>query len=386
MAMNRKKESELRSDRPPPEGLDRPRSEGETPPGVRPDERSGKTPGGPGRPYRPLRFIALFLILLLGLVFGLRYYLHARVVESTDDAYIEAHVVQVSPKVAGHVIEVDARDNQEVRKGDPLVVIDPRDFEVRLAQARAAEGAARGKLKQAETQLPVSRAALGQAQAEVTVAETTASLRETDLKRLQQLGPELVSQQQLDQAESAARSARAQLLAARRRAAGAEAQVASAESQVQTTQAEVAQAAVAVQQAELELSYTHIAAPEEGRVTRRSVEPGMYVQPGQALLAIVPRQVWVVANFKETQLTDMRPGQPVELRVDAYPGRRFQGHVDSIQAGSGARFSLLPPENATGNFVKVVQRFPVKIVFDGPSGDAPFLAPGMSVRPEVRVR
>ena len=336
-------------------------------------------------PYKNPRLIALFLLLLIGAIFGLRYYLHARQVESTDDAFIEAHVVQISPRVAGHIAEVRVRDNQEVKKGELLVAIDPRDFEVRLAQARAEAAAARGKLRQAETQLPVARANLGQAEAEVQVAETNAAQRESDLKRVERLG-ELASRKEVDDATAAVRTARAQLTAAKRRMAGAEAQVAYTESQVKTAQAEVDQTAVAIRQADLQLTYTQLTAPEDGRVTRKSVEPGVYVQPGQALMALVPRQVWVVANFKETQLTDMRPGQPVDIQVDAYPGKVFRGHVDSIQAGSGARFSLLPPENATGNFVKVVQRFPVKIVFDRPDDAGPFLAPGMSVRPEVRVR
>lgn len=349
-------------------------------------DRIEPPPDTPKRPpYKNPRLIILFLLLFIGAIFGLRYYLHAREVESTDDAFIEAHVVQISPKVAGHVIDVEVNDNQEVKQGDLLVAVDPRDFEVRLVQARAAEASARGRLQQAESQLPVARANLGQAEAEVQVAETNAAQRESDLKRVERLG-ELASRKEVDDAVAAVRTARAQLMAARRRMAGAEAQVAYTESQVKTAQAEAAQTAVAIQQAELQLSYTKVFAPEAGRVTRKSVESGMYIQPGQALMAIVPRQVWVVANFKETQLTHMRPGQPVDLRVDAYPDRRFKGHVDSIQAGSGARFSLLPPENATGNFVKVVQRIPVKIVFDGPTDAGPFLAPGMSVRPEVRVR
>jgi len=376
MAVSRKPDGES-----PP---DRISARGEGSPPVQVEERSDPAPETPKRPpYKNPRLIPLFAIVLIAAIFGLRYYLHARQFETTDDAYIEGHVVQISPRVAGHVSEVRVTDNQQVHQGDLLVALDPRDFEVRLAQARAAEASANGRLKQAETQLPVARANLGQAQADVQVAETTASLRETDLKRLQALG-ELVSQQQLDQATSAAETSRAQLSSARKKAAAAQAQVANAESQIQTAQAEVHQAAVAIQQAELELTYTKIFAPEEGRVTRKSVEPGNYVQPGQALLAIVPPQVWVVANFKETQLTHMRPGQPAEVLVDAYPGKVFKGHVDSIQAGSGARFSLLPPENATGNFVKVVQRFPVKIVFDQPPDT--FLAPGMSVRPDVRVR
>jgi membrane fusion protein (multidrug efflux system) len=329
--------------------------------------------------------IVLILVLLVGAIFGFRYYLHARGIESTDDAFIEGHVIQISPKVAGHVIEVQVKDNQEVKKGDLLVTIDPRDFEVGLDQARAGEASARSKLKQAETQLPVARAALGQAEAEVQVAETNTAQRESDRRRVEQLG-ELASRKDLDDAIAAARNARSQLIAAQRRMTGAAAQVTAVESQIRTAQAEVDQASVAIQQAELQLSYTKVFAAEEGRVTRKSVESGMFIQPGQALMAIVPREVWVVANFKETQLTQMRPGQPVEIRVDAYPDRRFKGHIDSIQAGSGARFSLLPPENATGNFVKVVQRIPVKILFDGPTDPGILLAPGMSAQPEVRIK
>lgn len=381
--MNRRITDRRRSEENPHNGLS---SAHETPQDPPLEEPSDKTAGKRKRPpYKNPPFIFLFLVLLLGAIFGLRYYLHARTIESTDDAFIEGHVIQISPKVSGHVIEVEVRDNQEVKKGDLLVTIDPRDFEVRLAQARAAEISARGKLKQAETQLPVARANLGQAEAEVQVAETNTALRETDFKRVEQLG-ELASRKDLDDASAAVKTARAQLIAARRKMAAAEAQVASAESQVRTAQAEVEQASVAIQQAELQRSYTKVFTPEEGRVTRKSVEVGMFIQPGQALMAVVPRQVWVVANFKETQLTYMRTGQPVEIRIDAYPDQHFKGHVDSIQAGSGARFSLLPPENATGNFVKVVQRIPVKIVFDGPTDAGPFLAPGMSVRPEVKVQ
>jgi membrane fusion protein (multidrug efflux system) len=155
---------------------------------------------------------------------------------------------------------------------------------------------------------------------------------------------------------------------------------------VETVRAEIEQARAAVQQAELELSYTTIVAPEAGRITRKSVEAGAYVQVGQALLAVVSDDLWIVANFKETQLTNMTPGQPVEISVDAYPHALFKGHVDSIQAGTGAHFSLLPPENATGNYVKVVQRVPVKIVFDAPPDPQHALAPGMSVVPEVKIR
>ncbi len=194
-----------------------------------------------------------------------------------------------------------------------------------------------------------------------------------------------ISASQLDLAGTKARSAAAQVDAAQNKELAAEAQSALDKASIQTAAAEVQSSEAAVHQAELNLSYTQVKAPEAGYVTHRTVEAGAYVQTGQALLAIVPHQVWVVANFKETQLTDMRPGQPVEVRVDAYPQIKFTGHVDSIQRGSGASFSLLPPENASGNYVKVVQRVPVKIVLDKVSDPNIVLGPGMSVVPEVRV-
>jgi membrane fusion protein (multidrug efflux system) len=162
--------------------------------------------------------------------------------------------------------------------------------------------------------------------------------------------------------------------------------VALSQAGVVTAGATVQQAEAKLRQAELNLSYTQVAAPEDGRVTRRVVEQGAYIQPGQALMAIVPRRYWVIANFKEIQLTHMRPGQPVEVGVDAYPGRTFKGHVESIQSGAGARFSLFPPENATGNYIKVVQRVPVKILLDDLPGNDLALGPGMSVVPTVRVK
>lgn len=158
------------------------------------------------------------------------------------------------------------------------------------------------------------------------------------------------------------------------------------EAGVKTASAAVQQAEAKVRQAELNLSYTQVIAPEDGRVTRRVVEPGSYIQPGQSLMAIVPRHYWVIANFKETQLTHMRAGQPVEIKVDAYPGHKVKGHVESIQSGAGARFSLFPPENATGNYIKVVQRVPVKIIFDDDPDTQFVLGPGMSVDPKVRVK
>jgi membrane fusion protein (multidrug efflux system) len=190
------------------------------------------------------------------------------------------------------------------------------------------------------------------------------------------------TESQVDESEARVGEARGQLAAA----SAAPHQVAASRSQVDAASAEIQQAQAAIQQAELNLSYTKIYAPESGRVTRRMVEEGAYLQVAQSLFAIVPDDLWVTANFKETQLTYMRPGQPAMISVDAYPGKVFNAHVDSIQRGSGAAFSLLPPENATGNYIKVVQRVPVKIVFDEPPDPSYALGPGMSVNPAVRVK
>jgi membrane fusion protein (multidrug efflux system) len=371
-----------------------------------------------------------------GILVGLRYYAYARSHESTDDAFIEGDIVQISPQVTGHVSTVYVTDNQEVKPGDLLVAIDPRDFEAQLAQARAnlAAGIARHRgatisvrvtettsgasvrqseagVQAAQRQVEVARSQVAEARAKVAAADAEAARAAADAQRYERLLQyHAVSRQERDNAVATNRTAVANLDVARKseQAAGdslrqAEAQLGQANAQLASAQAapdqvahsraqaeqaaaEIAQAQAAIQQAELDLSYTQISAPVAGRVTRKQVEAGDFVQAGQALMAIVPDRVWVIANFKETQLADIRPGEPVTIRVDAYPDKVFQGHVDSIQAGTGARFSLLPPENATGNYVKVVQRVPVKIVFDEPPDPQHPLGPGMSVVPEVRVR
>jgi membrane fusion protein (multidrug efflux system) len=343
------------------------------------------------RPFykRPLPIVLLAVAALALIVGGTLYWLHARQYESTDDAFIDAHIVRLAPRVAGQVLRVPVRDNQEVQKGQLVVEIDPAPFQVRLDQANAAEAEAKGRLAQAGSQLSVAKANAEQAQAEVGVAEADATNAADNFDRLQHLRATshnlVVSDREVEDARAQARSTSARLVAAHKQAAAAIAQVDATRSQLQTAQAGVASASATVEQAQLELSYTRVTAPAPGRVTNRKVEAGDYVDVGQALLALVPDRVWVTANFKETQLTDMRPGQPVTISIDAYPGHEFHGRVDSIQAGTGARFSLLPPQNATGNYVKVVQRVPVKITFDKLPDDL-LLAPGMSVEPEVKVR
>jgi membrane fusion protein (multidrug efflux system) len=307
--------------------------------------------------------------------------------ETTDDAFIESYVTFVSPRVSGPVVKLLARDNQRVKAGDVLLEIDPRDYQALVDQAGADLATANSHVLQAEAKVIVDQAKADQQNAAVPAAQAIAGRAEADRERYESVESQAVSRSQLDLAKAQARSAAAEVEVARNQAKAAVAQVELDRADVETSRAQVQQAQTRLQQAQLQLSYTTVVAPRDGRVTRRSVEQGAYVQTGQALLALVPDEIWVVANFKETQLERMRPGQPVRIRVDAYPRREFKGKVDSVQAGSGALFSLLPPENAVGNYVKVVQRVPVKIVFDEAVDLSQFnLAPGLSVQPKVRVQ
>ena len=357
-------------------------------PGSNGDE---KIPTGPpsdtgAAKKRLRRMLAAGAALTLALAAGAYYFWFVVPFESTDDAFIEGYVIPIAPKVPGYVAQLLITDNQAVKKGEVLLKIDPRDYETSLAQARADLAAVRSRLDESQAQVKVSEAKVAQAQASVVAADAENQRAADDLKRYQSVDSSAVSRSAFDAARSRARAAGADLDAARSQVTAAESETVLSKAGVETAAAAVQQAEAKLQQAELNLSYTEVTAPEDGRVTRRAVEQGAYIQPGQSLMAIVPHQYWVIANFKEIQLTHMRPGQPVEIKVDAYPSHKFKGHVDSIQSGAGARFSLFPPENATGNYIKVVQRVPVKIVFDDDPNTQLALGPGMSVDPKVRVK
>jgi membrane fusion protein (multidrug efflux system) len=306
--------------------------------------------------------------------------------ESTDDAFIDGYVTYLSSRVPGQVAQLRVTDNQLVNEGDVLVELDPRDYETSLATAQADLATAQSQLAEAKAQVHVSDAKVAQAQAAVTAADAENRRAAADLTRYETVESRAVSKTAFDFAQARARSDAADLDAANSQVKAAQAQEVLSEAAVDTAAAAVQQYQAKVRQAELNLSYTKIIAPVAARVTARSVSVGNYVEPGQALLALVPTNVWVTANFKETQLTYMRPGDAVEIHIDPYPNRNFQAKIDSLQAGSGARFSLLPPENAVGNYVKVVQRVPVKIVFDEPLPADLDIAPGMSVEPKVKVK
>ena len=365
----------------------RPPDQGEAPgqdDAATPDKPGAKPPTSPGRRRLLIGGGALAAVLLLG--GGIWWWLAARHWESTDDAFLEAHVTRLAPQVGGRIARLLVDDNQHVAAGELLVEIDPRDLDVQLENARARQGSATAQLAEARAEVAVRRASASQAQANIVVAEADRENAETSFQRFRNVDPRAVTQQQRDDAQAATRSARARAEATRQAAAAAAAQITSAEAQVQAAEAALREAAAAVANSELQLSYTRIVAPVTGRVTNRSVEVGNMVSPGQALLALVEPDIWVTANFKETQLSLIRPGQDVELKVDAYPDPVLRGRVDSIQRGTGSRFSVLPAQNATGNYVKITQRVPVKIrLADDRARDMP-LSPGLSVVPSVRVR
>jgi membrane fusion protein (multidrug efflux system) len=321
------------------------------------DARLGKKGKSPfANPWVRIGIIVVLLLLIAGAII---WWLIARHYEDTDDAFIDTHIIHVSPQVAGQVLIVHVNDNQRVRAGQPLVDLDARTQQAQLEQTMAQRLQALTQIHQAQAQ---ERAALAQ------VTNTSRDLAR--YRGLQATTPQAVAQQQVDQAQAAERNAVAQRDQASAQIEGAKAQIKVLDAQIATAQ--------------LNLGYSHVVAPVDGHVAQRSVAPGNYVSPGQELMAIVPDHLWVTANFKETQLAFMRRGQHVRVTVDSCD-KDIDGHVDSIQRGAGQAFGILPPENATGNYVKVVQRVPVKIVLDHVP-DGCILGPGMSVEPSVTVR
>jgi membrane fusion protein (multidrug efflux system) len=385
-----------------------------------------------GNPRTRMGLIFVGLLILIGVFFLWRYLASY---ESTDDAQIDGHVNSVSARVSGHVVSLNVQDNQYVEKGTVLVEIDPSDYEVAVAQARAEYADAEAQASVAGINVPITnvntssqvsgaqagvngaqagiaaaRQQLDAAKAQIAEADANNTKAQNDLARYKMLiDKQEISQQQYDQAVASAQSAAATLKAARANADAYAAQIEQAQSKLQQANADLRNAGTAPQtmrairaraqsaqafasqkkaaldQAELNLHYTKVIAPVSGAVSNRTVEVGQNVQTGQEMMKVIPLgegDLWVTADFKETQLRKMKPGLPAEISVDA-TGRTYKGHVDSIAGASGARFSLLPPENATGNYVKVVQRIPVKIVFDKDETKGHELRPGMSVVPKV---
>jgi membrane fusion protein (multidrug efflux system) len=353
------------------------------------DERPSVATTAAEHPHGPLRRLASAIgagaLLLLAAAAGDVYWDHARHFQTTDDAFIAARQFAVAPKVAGYLTAVPVTDNQHVATGDVIARIDDRDYRVALANAEALVAAAQAGIQDIDAQTDVqkaqvasSRAQLEQNQSKLVYAQQQAERYGTLTKEgwsSQQTGE--LAESELYQQRAAVSSSQASLTVAQRQFEALTAQRATAVARLQQAEAQR-------DQARLNLSYTMVTAAQPGRVVQLGAAVGQYAQAGTALSMFVPDEIWVVANFKETQLNNMRPGEPVTLAIDAYPGRTVVGHVASVQPGSGTAFSLLPAENATGNYVKIVQRVPVKVVIDNPPTDVA-LGPGMSVEPTVRI-
>lgn len=338
---------------------------------------------------RPGLLIGGAIVLIALIVGGILYWLHARQYESTDDAYVDGHIVRIAPQVSGIVEQVLVDDNQVVGPRELLAVIDTAQPQARYEGLVAQAKQARATVVQSRAQVGVAAQQVAAAKANVLQPQADLDKATADLARyrtLQTAEPAAVAGQQLDAAVQAVASARGRRDAARRQVGQAEAQVKASRAQVGADQAAVGGADAQVRAIGVDLANSRIISPIVGRVTSRNITPGSYVQPGQQMLAIVPLTLWVTANFKETQLKLMRVGQPVDLKIDALPDVPFHGHVESFQRGAGQAFALLPAENATGNFVKVVQRVPVRIAIDSPGIQAYPVGPGMSVVPRVKVR
>jgi membrane fusion protein, multidrug efflux system len=386
-----------------------PETRGERQSDVRADQRSEPDGGGndaaaKGNPAasadeeakkkrRPIVFIIGVVVLVLLAIGGLYYWLVTRDVESTDDAYTDGRAITIAPQVSGVVVSLDVTDNQFVKQGQPLIHIDPRQYRIDREQAEGALATAQAQYRGQQFGLEVAQknfpAQLEQAKAQLESAQANRAKAQADFDRQKSLPKAATSQQDVDAAEAALKQAEAQV-------ALAEAQVTQnspvpqrineTDAQVGQLKGQVEQAQAKLDQANLNLSWAVVTAPQDGWITKRNVEKGNYVVPGQQIFSIVSPEVWITANFKESQLADMRPGQHVVISIDAYPNLHLEGHVDSIQLGSGSKFTAFPPENATGNFVKVVQRVPVKIVIDKGLDPKLPLPLGISAEPTVTVR
>lgn len=349
---------------------------------------------GPSPLFIWLGAVALAVLLY----FGLNYFAATLTTETTDDAFIAGHIVSMAPRISGQVSAVYVVDNELVRSNQLLVEIDPSDYEATLGQKQAARDSAQSNLKAAiagynlmKEKVKTAQANARESKADAVSSTAVAARASADFDRAKKLVQEnTISPEEYDQFRASAEEAEANLNSANAKAASDESKVNEAQAQIDAAKAEadavlsqLDESKTEMHSAQLNVSYTKIYAPCDGLVTRKQVETGDYLETGQTIFSIVPKDVWVVANFKESQLRDMEQNQKVLVSLDALGGRTFRAHVDSVQAGSGSVFSLLPPENAVGNYVKVVQRVPVKIVFDEALPADKTIGPGLSVVPTV---
>jgi len=352
-----------------------------------PTERRENAPTAPQKPsmrerLRDHRKLAIAAVCVLVAAIGaMVYWLNIRHYESTDDAFVAARSFSVAPKVSGYIIDIPVTDNQHVNAGDVLARIDQRDYVIAVDQATAQVSAAQANIANIEAQIDTQQAQIDEARAQLKQAEAQLQFAQQEAERAADLLQKSAGTlQRAQQTKSDLEAQQANTNRARTAVTGAELGIKALQAQRKSAAASMQQALAQLDQARLNLGYTTVTAAQAGRVVKLSGAKGTLATAGQSVMMFVPDDMWVVANYKETQLRDMRPGQPVEIRIDPYPDRKLTGHIDSVQPGSGTAFSLLPAENATGNYVKVVQRVPVKIVVDHWPSGLP-VGPGMSVVP-----
>ena len=354
--------------------------------GDKKDAKDKKDDGKPPLWKRPAFVLVAIVVVIALIVIGTIALIDSRHHETTDDAFIDGNASQIAAQAAGRVSHLYVDDNQFVHRGDPLVDIATADIDAKVDQAKAGVLTAQSQAQQAVAQVEGQKANAAQAAATARQAEAEYTNAQQDLARFKGVDPDAVSRQQYDQAVAQARAAKAKLDAARATEGTAQAQVKAAQANVGAAQSQVATAQADLETANIQLGYAHVVAPIDGRVTKRAVDVGNVISIGQPILAIVSDNLWVTANYKETQLKKMRVNQAVAIEIDAVPGVKFAAHVQSFQRAAGSYFSALPAENATGNYVKVTQRVPVKIVFDHPEELQKYnVGPGMSVKPSVSV-
>lgn len=327
--------------------------------------------------------VITFSLLALGGIYAL---LHAHYYQSTDDAFVEGHIISIAPRVSGPVVKLLIKDNQEVKKGDLLLEIDPNDYIVALEQKEAKLLEAKAMLNASHKNILENTSISDKTVKDISSVKSRLDYAKRTYDRDLKLSKDgIVSKEELDRSKTAYVSLNANYLAEQEKKRAADIAIQSSIAKKQEIEAQIKRLESEIDEAKLNLSYTKIYAPQSGKISARTVEEGNYVQVAQPLMSIVSDEVWVVANYKETQLEQVRPGQEVIIKVDTYPKKRFKGKIDSLQMATGAKSSLFPPENAVGSYVKIVQRIPVKIIFTEDISNYN-IAPGMSVVPKIKIR
>lgn len=336
--------------------------------------------------YKKKRVIVPTVTAIVLILVGIFAAIHSTFYQSTDDAFVEGRLITIAPRVSGPVVNLLVDDNDEVNAGDLLIEIDPTDYEVKLHEAEAKLAEARAELNVTEKEVAKNKSKVNQTKEDISSAKSKMNFAQSDYNRFSKMYKSgIVSKQAYEDSKTKLEVSQADNKSAEEKSQAAQHALASNQAKAEAMEANIKKLEAEVEQAELNLKYTKVYAPQSGKVSSRSVEMGNYLQVGQPIMQVVPKEVWVVANFKENQLTHMSKGQSVSIKIDTYPSKRFKGEVQSIQQATGAKSSLFPPENAVGSYVKIVQRVPVKIIFKEDISKYN-IVPGMSVVPKVKVK